>query len=224
MKKLLLLSALAATTCLNAQNTAKKAYTMSAGETIFSWGNIDAPPLNTTNKLRFTIFLHLGQQLHVDFSDKAGFYTGLALRNVGTITDLNDTVKIKQRVYTLGIPVAFKFGNMNGTHVALGAEGELAINYKQKVFENGEKSKMNEWFSDKTNTFLPSLFGELRLKDGFYLKYKYYLTDFLQAGKQKTNVPNLNYNPVSSHMMYVSLGFAIRNRTLTQQAPKAVKM
>ncbi|HSC53018.1 MAG TPA: hypothetical protein VLC98_05345 [Phnomibacter sp.] len=197
----------------NSGSTKKiKPYTVSVSELIFSWGNVEAKPLEPKSIVRFSAFLHLGQQVHFDFSEHAGFYTGLSLRNVGMINELNDTVKIKQRVYTLGIPVALKFGNMAGPFLAVGAEAEFAIAYKQKVFVNEEKSKTNIWFSDRTNIFLPSAFAELKLKQGMYVKFKYYLTDFLREGKQAINVPNVGYNPTKSQMMYVSFGMAIRNK------------
>jgi hypothetical protein len=125
------------------------------------------------------------------------------------INDLNDTVRIKQRVYTVGIPAAFKVGNMSGTNLALGAEAEFAFAYKQKVFVNNEKAKTTEWFSDRTNIFLPSAFAEIRTKQGGYIKFKYYLTDFLAEGKQKVNVTNVSYNPTKSQMFYLSFGYAL---------------
>lgn len=118
MKKLLLL------TCFGffglhamaqeAGTKTKEMYTVSATETILSWGNVEATGLETANIARFTPFINFGTQLHLDFSEKSGFYTGLTVRNVGIITDLNDSVRVKQRVYTLGIPVAFKAGDMAG--------------------------------------------------------------------------------------------------------------
>lgn len=218
MKKLLLLASLATSAHLFAQETPiKKMYSVFGGETIFSWGNVEAKGLNTKDIVRFTVFLHLNQQFHYDFSKKAGFFTGISLRNIGIITDLNDTVRMKQRVYTLGIPVALKLGNMNGTNFALGAEAELAIHYKQKNFVNGEKGRTTEWFSDRTNLFLPSVFAQINFKDGFYLKYKYYLTDFLTEDAQRTNVPNLTYRPTSSQMMYVSFGVAVPTKKIKSE-------
>ena len=41
-----------------------------------------------------------------------GIYTGIGVRNIGMINRLNDTIKIKQRVYALGIPVGIKLGDM----------------------------------------------------------------------------------------------------------------
>ncbi len=219
MKKLLFLAAFAAftthgiaqdtLTLANYKTPLKEGYWLSASEIIFSWGNVEASGLDVSPVVRFSAFFHLGQQFHYDFSKNAGFYTGLSLRNIGMINDLNDSVRIKQRVYTLGIPVAFKFGNMQGTNVAIGAEAEFAFAYKQKVFTNGEKAKTTEWFSDRTNIFLPSTFAEIRTKHGGYIRFKYYLTDFLQESNQKVNVPNLTYRPTQSQLFAVSLGFAI---------------
>jgi len=204
---------------VTAQDTAaaaakKKIHSESVSELIFSWGKVEASPLDPGTVVRFSCFFHLGQQVHIDFNKNTGFYTGLSLRNVGIINNLNDSVKIKQRVYTLGIPIAFKFGDMTGTYIAVGVEGEFAIQYKQKVFVNDEKSKTNIWFSDRTNIFLPSAFGELRTKYGTYLKFKYYLTDFLKPGKQHVNVPGITYNPTKSQMAYVSIGYAFNNRRM----------
>ncbi len=205
---------------MNAQDTTYSApkknnmHLESVTELILSWGDVKAAPYDVSNIVRFSAFLHLGGQLHIDFNPHLGFYTGLSLRNIGIITRLNDSVKIKQRVYTVGIPLALKFGNMAGTYFAVGVEGELAIAYKQKVFENNEKSKTNIWFSDRTNTFLPSAFAELRTKRGGYLKFGYYLSDFLRSGNQHINVPGIVYIPTQSQLAYVSFGFAIDKSTV----------
>jgi hypothetical protein len=203
---------------VNAQDTSyssnkKKPYLLSTSELILSGASVENSGVKLDNIVRFSAFFHVGQQIHFDFSNKAGFYTGLSLRNIGMINDLNDSVRIKQRVYTVGIPAAFKVGNMKGTNLAVGAEAEFAIAYKQKLFVNDEKSKTNEWFSDRTNIFLPSAFAEIRTKQGGYIKFKYYLTDFLVEDKQKVNVTNVNYRPNKSQLFYVSFGYALDTRT-----------
>lgn len=196
------------------QPSKKNVYSTSVSEIIFSWGSVTDKNLDPfpKNVLRFTAFLHLGQQYHTDFNEHMGMYTGVSLRNIGMINDLNDTVRIKQRTYTLGVPVAFKFGDMKGTCVALGAEAEFAFWFRQKVFVNREKSRTNIWFGDRTNIFLPSVFAEVKFKEGAYLRFRYYLTDFLREGHQRVNVPNLSFNPTKSQMMYASFGFAIANK------------
>jgi hypothetical protein len=188
----------------------KDMYFESASETILSWGNVEAVGLDPKNVVRFSPFINLSGQFHIDFNDHLGIYTGLSLRNIGIITKLNDSVKVKQRVYTVGIPLGLKFGNMAGTFFVIGAEAEFAINYKQKVYVNDAKEKTNIWFSDRTNIFLPSAFAEIRFKEGEYLKFGYYLSDFLESGNQHINVPNLTYVPTKSQMAYISFGYAFR--------------
>jgi hypothetical protein len=195
-------------------NPIKKAYYVSASEFIFSLGNVEAAPNNTKDIVRFSGFLHLQQQVHYDFNEKFGVFTGLALRNIGIITDLNDSVRIKQRVYTLGVPVGFKVGNMNGNNLMLGFEAELAINYKQKVYVNSSKQKANIWFSNRTEIFLPSLFAQFTSKYGVYVRFIYYLTDFLVADKQKIDVIGVSYVPTKSSMAYISIGYTIPDSKL----------
>jgi hypothetical protein len=221
MKKLLLLTCLGffglQVMAQEAGTKTKEMYTVSATETILSWGNVESAGLDIKNIGRFTPFLNFGQQLHFDFNEKSGFYTGLTVRNVGIISELNDSVRVKQRVYTVGIPVAFKAGDMDGNLFAAGFEAEFAMNYKQKVFVNDEKSKSNIWFSDRTNIFLPSVFAEVKSKYGNYIRFKYYLTDFLQEGNQKVNVDGVDFNPTRSTMMYVSVGLMMRNLEIVKK-------
>lgn len=203
-----------------AQETAtktKEMYTVSSTETILSWGNVESAGLDIKNIGRFTPFINFGQQLHYDFSETSGVYTGFSVRNVGIITELNDSVRVKQRVYTIGIPVAYKVGDMDGNLFAAGFEAEFAINYKQKVFVNDEKSKSNIWFGDRTNIFLPSVFAEVKSKYGNYIRFKYYLTDFLQEDNQTVNVAGVDFNPTKSTMMYVSVGLMLRNLDIVKK-------
>lgn len=219
MKKLLLTTFfLSLGLSLYAQETVTKNwYTVAASETILSWGSVEATGLETGNIVRFSPFINFATQFHKDFSEKSGFYTGLTIRNVGIITDLNDSVRVKQRVYTLGIPIAVKFGDMNGNLAAIGIDNEFAVNYKQKVYVNEEKSKSNIWFSDRTKIYLPSVFVELKSKMGNYIRFKYYLTDFLETDNQKINVPGVDYSPTQSTMMYVSVGYAIKSREIVKK-------
>ena len=188
-------------------------YTMSTGETILSFGIVDAEPLNTGTVARFTPFFNFGQQLHFDFSPNFGIYTGLNVRNVGMITDLNDSVRVKQRTYNLGLPIAFKIGDVEGWRFSAGFEAEIAFAYKQKVYVNGEKRKSSAWFDDRVEIFQPSVFAEIVGKDGNFIRFKYYLNDFLTTNQQ-INVPGVEYNPTRSSMFYVSIGYAIKNKNI----------
>lgn len=185
-----------------------RVYAVTSSEIIFSQSNTtftDAflaqyprASINGDN-VRFTMFFHLGQYLHYDFSDKVGLYSGLAIRNVGMITDetLPQTVTLKgaeiiyedyniiRRQYTLGLPLAFKFGSFD-KHFYLygGAEYEMAFHLKEKFWtgafdRSGPKTKKNTWFSNQTPTFMPSVFAGVQMPKGLNLKFKYYLNDFL---------------------------------------------
>ena len=132
------------------------------------------------------------------------------------INRLNDTIKIKQRVYALGIPVGIKIGDMQKRlYAALGAELELFFNYKQKTFlgsGRGDKvEKFNEWFSDRTPLLNPSLFVEFNFKKGTYLKLRYYPMNFLVADKQNFTVNNIKtgFRPETSQLFALSFGRVI---------------
>ncbi len=193
------------------ETTGKNWYRTSSSETILSFGSVENNGQDLSNVVRFSPVINFGAQFHKDFSEKAGFYTGLSLRNVGMINDVNDSVRVKQRVYALGIPIAFKFGDMKGNLGAIGFENEFALNYKQKVYVNDEKSKSNIWFSDRTKIYLPSVFVEFKSKMGNYIRFKYYLTDFLEQDNQKLNVAGVDYTPTRSTLFYVSTGIMLRN-------------
>lgn len=190
------------------------------GEMIFSWGNIDQGNLNADNVLRFSLILNEQLQYHVDYGRHTGFYTGLGIRNVGFIHKFGDTLKIKQRVYSFGVPFALKFGNMDkNVFVAVGAEMELFFHFKEKTFLHGEKMKTGEWFSDRTELFHPSVFTELDLGKGFYIRYRYYLTDFLKkksgAFPGAIQLPHDN----SGTLMYISVGTMISKKKAREQLP-----
>ena len=188
----------------------KKLYSVTSGEMIFSQSSasftqefLDQYPNArlAANNVRYTIFFHLGQYIHYDFNNTFGLYSGLAIRNVGMITDetlpqtvasagdtaLYNDYKIIRRQYTLGIPLALKLGSL-GKHIYFfgGAEAELAFHFKEKYWtgefdRDDSKTKEKEWFANQTPAFLPSVFAGVQLPGGFNLKFKYYLTDFLDT-------------------------------------------
>ncbi|MHA7131714.1 hypothetical protein [Algoriphagus namhaensis] len=216
MKKLLVVTLfLAFYSATYSQETSSKTniYTASTGETILSFGIVDAEPLNTGTVARFTPFFNFGQQVHFDFSQSFGIFTGLNVRNVGMITDLNDSVRVKQRTYNLGIPIAFKIGDVEGWRFTAGFEAEFAFAYKQKVYVNGEKRKSSSWFDDRVEIFQPSVFAEVVGKDGNFIRFKYYLSNYLTQDQQ-INVPGVEYNPTSSNLFYISVGYVLKNKTI----------
>ena len=83
--------------------------------------------------------------------------------------------------------LALKFGSFkNHFYFYGGGEYELAFVLKEKYWtgtysRDGTKTKSVTWFSNQTPAFLPSLFAGVQLPGGINLKFKYYLTDFLNA-------------------------------------------
>ncbi|HOW31813.1 MAG TPA: hypothetical protein PLP88_09605 [Bacteroidales bacterium] len=188
----------------------------SGSENIFSWGTIDNGTLEAENVVRFSAFINQQMQYHADFGQHAGIYTGLGIRNIGFIHKFGDTLKLKQRVYALGLPLALKIGNLeNGIYLAFGPEVELFFHFKEKAFIHGEKYKNSEWFSDRTELLHPSIFAEIGIGKGFYLRYRYYLTDFLSQ-KETTFPGNITipYNNSPSPLMYISIGTMLSKKKL----------
>jgi len=137
---------------------AQKVYTLTSGEIIFSQSQSSFTKEFTQqysganlagNNVRFTMFFHVGQYLHYDASNNFGIFTGLAIRNIGMITDETlpqtvaltgssvppsyDQYKIIRRQYTLGLPLAFKIGDFD-KHMYFFACGEyeMAFHFNEK--------------------------------------------------------------------------------------------
>jgi hypothetical protein len=221
---------------------AQHVYPVTSGEMIFSQSSTSFTQAFTAqypgarlaaDNVRFTIFLHIGQYIHMDFNNTFGLYSGLGIRNVGMITDetLPQTVsttgasvlytdyKIIRRQYMLGLPLAIKVGSFkNHFYVFAGGEYEMAFHLKEKYWtgsfdRDGSKTKSMKWFSNQTPTFFPSLFAGIQFPRGVNLKFKYYLIDFLNTDYKISNNSQEGYtfNPSDltryqdSHIVYVSL-------------------
>lgn len=232
MKNPFLITFLLIAGCINAQvpetkSTFQKSYLASVSEVILSVGNLGktsiypdgviliAPaPYETSEPIpRFSAFLHFGEQIHLNFANAIGMYTGFGFRNIGMINRLNDTIKVKQRVYSFGIPLALKLGDMGKKrYAAFGAEVEFFYNYKQKTFlgkGRGDKvQKFNEWVSNRTNLLQPSVFAEFCFGKGSYLRLRYYLSDFLNPANQTFKVDGVTYRwtPEQSQLFSLSYG------------------
>jgi len=208
-------------------NSYKKSYMATVSESILSLGNVGNWNVSSVNGLpvnvatnfkadpipRFSSFFHFGEQIHLNFASSVGIYTGFGIRNMGMINRLSDSVKVKQRVYSFGIPLAFKVGDMGKKrYAAFGAELEFFFNYKQKTFKGdgrGEKvEKFNEWASDRTELLNPSVFAEFCFGKGSYLKIRYYLNDFLVPNKQTYTVDGVTvgWTPQGSQLFAISYG------------------
>lgn len=124
-------------------DTNKKSYTTTGGEMIFSWAQVKKGGEDATAIVRWSPVFNFQFQYHNDFSSRAGFFTGVNIRNVGFIFDDPTTVntRYKARVYDLGVPVALKLGNMRGLCLFGGYEIEFPFNYKEKRFVNEVKEE-----------------------------------------------------------------------------------
>jgi hypothetical protein len=198
-----------------------KWYGMSGAQLIFSNGIVNEGNTTLPNVLRFTCFFHIQRQYHYDFGKAFGIYTGISLINVGFINKLGDTydATLKQRSYSIGIPLGLKLGNMpHGDYIAAGAEGECMFAYKQKVLYNGNKYANNDdWFSAQhVNLFNPSAFAEIRLHSGAYIRFKYYLLNFLADRTETFELPGTNitetYTPEKSTLYYISVGYLFKRK------------
>ena len=189
-------------------------YTISSGELIFSGANIQRNENNVQTDMRFTAFLHLGEYVHVDFNNFIGIYSGLALRNVGILTkddenEIDNYEKVVRRSYNLGIPLAFKLGVLKkNIYLFGGGEYEMLFHYKEKYWIDGDKHKTSQWFSNKTNRFVPSLFAGVHFQGGMTVQFKYYLDDFLNDSYLKKDDDYTTFN--ESRVFYVSLCWQFR--------------
>ena len=185
---------------------AQKSYSISFMELIFTSGKASYtsdfsqlyPDAEVSkNNIRFTAFYHAEKDWHFDLTQHLGFFGGIGIRNIGMSTneilpltiegDQMRKYKIVKRVYTGGIPVAVKFGNLSDRFfLYAGGELEMAFHYKEKYWSDthkrsGTKLKNSVWFGSQTPTFLPSLIGGIQLANGINLRLKYYFRDFLNS-------------------------------------------
>ena len=218
-------------------------YTTSGAEVIFSWGELEYTDAFKTaypqaeivrHPVRFTLFFHFQENIHLDINNNIGFYTGIGMRNVGMISDERlperytsadpgyFDAKIIRRSYTLGVPIALKLGSFkDNLNIYIGAEIEWAFHMKEKWWNShsrsGTKSKRTEWWPSNINSFLPSGFIGLQLPGGANVKFRYYNEDFLNHSYSKDNA--INRSDViadlskykNSGMFYLSLSYQIRN-------------
>lgn len=184
--------------------SAQRTYLSNSGELIFSFANyiVNGNSINTPP--RFTMFFHASTNLHKDFSNNLGFYTGIGIRNVG-FTSTQNNYTIKRRNYYVGIPLALKLGNLSkNKYLYAGAEGEIGFNYKEKHFNGDNKIDVfDEWFSARTPLFMPSLLAGINFKSGLNLRFKYYLLDFLKT--DYTEQGKQIYAGTESKMFYFSI-------------------
>lgn len=192
----------------------KKTYTSTGLEFIFSFANIDSSGQKFGNTVRFSGFFHLQQWLHFDFSNSIGMFSGGAIRNVGFIFQHNN-INTKMRSYALGIPVGIKLGDFKENFYFYGGgEIEWMFHFKRKEFINDQKIIFSEWFSNRTNPLIPSVFAGIQFPKGWNVKFKYYLTDFLNKDftEAVNGVTVKPYKDFNSQMFYFSVSLVVHNK------------
>ncbi len=200
---------------------AQKLYTTSSGEWIFQSGMIDQLGESLNTNLRFTMWFHFNENVHLDLGNVAGLFTGLSLRNIGFITEEND-LKTKYRSYNLGVPLALKLGSFKDELFVFGGGAyEWMFHFKQKTFDDGIKRKHSEWFSERTPSFIPSLFAGVQFPHGLQLKFTYYLKDFLNHAFQGPGEFS-DYTPFTKTRLWcISFSIQVKNEKLKKPDFKA---
>ena len=198
-------------------------YSVSSGEMLFQLSETVLGGVDVLERMRFTLFPHFGEYWHLDFGNSLGLYTGMALRNVGFTYDEDVPLqKTIRRSLNLGVPLAVKLGSFKH-HFYLygGGEYELLFHYKAKRWDShdrdGTKRTEREWFSDKTQRFIPSAFVGAQLPGGFNIKVKYYLDDFLNLDYtgRDLGVDNVSFSDYTRHQMfYFSISWQLRTDKL----------
>lgn len=220
-------------------------YRSGGGEIIFSGADVQfdngSNVVDVNTNTRFTLFLHIQQWANFDITNNFGFLAGGSLRNIGFIVEdyyqnvgfsnvddtnpnWNKNTKIKRRSYALGIPVGIKLGNFDKNYFFYaGGEYEWMFAYKQKQFIDDNKTKYVEWFSDRVNTFVPSLFAGMQFPGGVNLKFRYYMKDFLNTDFRGTDFgQDVDYSQFkSTGIWYISVGFMLNNKQIKKMMQKA---
>ncbi|WP_276132563.1 hypothetical protein [Polluticoccus soli] len=193
---------------------------------IFSTSTIDRPGDDgALTPLRFTFFVNYGMNINHDFSNNFGVFSGLGIKNIGFIEKfhaLDSTVK--RRVYTLGVPLGIKIGNLGKRNfVMLGGGADLAFHYKEKGFiRRGNKTKTREWFSERTPLIMPNVFLGASFSPGFTIKAQYYPGNFLNKDFTQT-AAGVKVQPYASYqvnLFLLSVGIDIHYKKVRLIAPK----
>ncbi len=215
MKKMLILFVLVAG-YVGSVSAQTDIYLSGEWEFLFQGASIEDHGNKMNNNMRFTAFYHSASYINFDLWEWGGVATGLGIRNIGYIQDDvpdPDIDKIKRRSYTLGVPLIFKFGKMDGVFLFAGGEYEWAFHYKEKTFHGDVKSVYKDWFTNRTKHFLPSVVAGVQLPTGTALKMKYYLSNYLNEDYIDGNGQR-PYQGMDVRMFYVSLSFVFRNDVL----------
>ena len=206
MKRILLFTI--AFTALAITSKAQQSYWTNQGEYIFSWSGYTGSPLSSNSgqtRTRFSLFPNTEVVYNLDSKGLLGTYFGLSLRNVGL--NWGDPEKHKRRSLSVGVPLAFKIGDLeNDNFFFFGGEAELFFHYKKKDWDaDGTKIKSSEFMSDELNLLQPSAMVGYCMNH-FMFKVKYYFFDFFN--EDFTNdLGEQPYLGSQSNIFYFSFAF-----------------
>ncbi|RYZ52783.1 MAG: hypothetical protein EOP49_08810 [Sphingobacteriales bacterium] len=182
---------------------------------ILSTALLSAPDQSTKLTMpRFTIFVNWGINFHYDLNRFFGLFSGLDIKNIGYI-DKYEELTVKRRVYSLGVPLGIKIGDLRHRNFFFAGGGvDMPFNYREKVFEKrGDKEKFNEWFSDRTPRLMPFVFIGNSWDPGITLKLQYYPGNFLNTdfvdNDGPAGVPVKPYSGTKANLILLSLGIDI---------------
>ncbi|MCB0698799.1 MAG: hypothetical protein H6551_10570 [Chitinophagales bacterium] len=184
-------------------------------------GNVGTP--------RFSYFWNGGFNVNYDFSKVIGLFSGLSVKNIGFIekSAVKADSTIKRRVYTIGVPLGIKIGNLKKKqYIFIGGGVDFPFNYKEKGYiVRNNKEKFNEWFSDRTPRTMPYGFVGFSVK-GFYVKAQYYPSNFMNpdyiATTNSVTLPVVKpYAAYDVQLLVFSIGFDIRYGQKMKITPKS---
>jgi hypothetical protein len=172
---------------------------------------------NSLTTPRFTGFFHIGFNLNYDFTKGVGIFTGVNIKNIGFIEKYNNPDStVKRRVYTFGVPLGFKFGNLKyGSFLIAGGGVDFPFNYKEKGFiHRGHKEKFNEWFSSRTPAAMPYVFIGAVLRPVMSIKLQYYPSNFMNENYTTTqgSTTVTPYKGYDVKLIMLTVGFDINYR------------
>src|SRR5690606_2903504 len=101
-------------------------------------------------------------------------------------------------VYTIGVPLGVKIGDMrNRNFVFLGGGVDVPFNYREKIFikRHDKIEKTSEWFSEQTATVMPYLFVGASVNPGFIVKASYYPGNFMNQDYTITTSTGVSSQP-----------------------------
>ncbi|MEZ5046549.1 MAG: hypothetical protein R2831_06120 [Chitinophagaceae bacterium] len=160
---------------------------------------------------RYTYYFNMGVDFNYKLGQHASVFTGLNLKNIGLIVKYNDSVKNKHRVYTVGAPFGLKIHSANRrVSFKTGVDMSFAVDYKWKKFVGDTKVKDHQFFSSRTNIWMPSYFAGINI-NGFSITANSYWCNFFNPN----HAANYNYEA-----RLFTLGLGLDFSSLGKRKPK----